>query len=247
MVRAAIAVMRPSCPPPRMASSPPGRTIACHLRRWSVPEAHSAAPDPVSDRALPGCAPRATRPAARRERRRWWREFPPPAARRWPRPALPIASVPTGTPFGICTIESSESRPFNCVAATGTPSTGTSVFAASMPGRCAAPPAPAIITRSPRSSRRFSVFEEPVRRAMRAHYPRFMRNFKRAQNLHCRRKHLVVALAAHHHAHQRLLRSCADYTRQHAYRGDSRPQCSSGTVSAGARPPRPLRSPRTAR
>ena len=29
---------------------------------------------------------------------------------------------------------------------TGTPNTGTSVFAAIMPGRCAAPPAPAIIT-----------------------------------------------------------------------------------------------------
>ena len=34
----------------------------------------------------------------------------------------------------------------------GTPRTGRVVFAASTPGRCAAPPAPPIITRSPRSS-----------------------------------------------------------------------------------------------
>jgi hypothetical protein len=33
--------------------------------------------------------------------------------------------------------------------ATGTPSTGTVVFAASMPGRCAAPPAPAMIALNP--------------------------------------------------------------------------------------------------
>src|ERR1700722_12326157 len=31
-------------------------------------------------------------------------------------PGFPIASVPTGTPLGICTIESSESIPFNIVA-----------------------------------------------------------------------------------------------------------------------------------
>ena len=36
--------------------------------------------------------------------------------------------------------------------ATGTPSTGTVVFAASIPGRWAAPPAPAMIARSPRSA-----------------------------------------------------------------------------------------------
>ena len=64
-------------------------------------------------------------------------------------PASPIARVPTGIPAGICTIESSESIPLSSVAGTGTPSTGTSVFAASMPGRCAAPPAPAMMTLKP--------------------------------------------------------------------------------------------------
>src|SRR5256714_7723361 len=44
--------------------------------------------------------------------------------------------------------ESSPPRDFDC---TGTPSTGRMVLAAVMPGRCAAPPAPAISTSSPRS------------------------------------------------------------------------------------------------
>ena len=60
-------------------------------------------------------------------------------------PASPIANVATGMPFGICTIESSESSPRRYFDGTGTPSTGTVVFAASMPGRCAAPPAPAMM------------------------------------------------------------------------------------------------------
>jgi hypothetical protein len=66
-------------------------------------------------------------------------------------PALPMASVPTGTPEGIWTIDSSESRPLSAWLWTGTPSTGSRVWAATMPGRWAAPPAPAMITAIPRS------------------------------------------------------------------------------------------------
>ena len=65
-------------------------------------------------------------------------------------PARPMASVPTGTPAGIWTMESSESSPFSVRDSTGTPSTGSGVFAAVMPGRCAAPPAAAMMTSSPR-------------------------------------------------------------------------------------------------
>ena len=54
-------------------------------------------------------------------------------------------------PAGICTIDSSESIPFNALLCTGTPSTGTAVLAASMPGKWAAPPAPAMMTRNPRA------------------------------------------------------------------------------------------------
>jgi ATP-dependent DNA helicase RecQ len=60
-------------------------------------------------------------------------------------PARPMASVPTGMPAGICTIESSESRPPSCVPI-GTPRTGLSVFEATTPARCAAPPAAATNT-----------------------------------------------------------------------------------------------------
>jgi len=65
-------------------------------------------------------------------------------------PAAPIAKVATGTPAGICTIESSESSPWRCLVGTGTPKIGSDVFAASIPGRWAAPPAPAMMQRSPR-------------------------------------------------------------------------------------------------
>jgi hypothetical protein len=64
--------------------------------------------------------------------------------------ALPIATVATGTPRGIWTIDSSESSPPRCWVGIGTPMTGRIVLAASIPGRCAAPPAPATMTRIPR-------------------------------------------------------------------------------------------------
>src|SRR5690606_24240589 len=67
-------------------------------------------------------------------------------------PGRPIASVPTGTPAGICAIDSSESMPFKAFERIGTPSTGRLVFAAVMPGRCAAPPAPAMMTSMPRDA-----------------------------------------------------------------------------------------------
>ena len=62
-----------------------------------------------------------------------------------------MAVVATGTPAGICTIDSSESSPFRARDFTGTPTTGSGVIEATMPGRCAAPPAPAMITPIPRS------------------------------------------------------------------------------------------------
>ncbi len=71
-------------------------------------------------------------------------------------PGSPIASVPTGTPAGICTIEWSKSWPCNAVVEIGTPSTGRVVKAAVMPGRCAAPPAPATITLKPASRADFA-------------------------------------------------------------------------------------------
>ncbi len=64
-------------------------------------------------------------------------------------PASPIAKVATGMPRGICTVESSESRPFRCFEGIGTPSTGSVVCAATTPARCAAPPAAAMMAFMP--------------------------------------------------------------------------------------------------
>ena len=67
-------------------------------------------------------------------------------------PALPMASVPTGIPAGIWTVDSSESIPLSALDWIGTPRTGSSVRAALTPARWAAPPAPAMMTSRPRAS-----------------------------------------------------------------------------------------------
>src|SRR6185503_14753974 len=67
-------------------------------------------------------------------------------------PASPIAKVATGTPLGIWTMERSESSPFRCRVGIGTPRTGRVVLAASIPGRWAAPPAPAMMQARPRDA-----------------------------------------------------------------------------------------------
>src|SRR5262245_23466148 len=66
--------------------------------------------------------------------------------------ALPTPTVATGTPLGIWTIDSSESMPSSTFNGIGTPMTGNGDTAARTPGRCAAPPAPAMITPIPRSA-----------------------------------------------------------------------------------------------
>src|SRR5215475_1744591 len=59
----------------------------------------------------------------------------------------------TGTPGGICAIASSASSPSATLfdERSGTPITGRSLYAATTPGSAAAMPAPAMITRTPRS------------------------------------------------------------------------------------------------
>jgi thiamine pyrophosphate-dependent acetolactate synthase large subunit-like protein len=65
-------------------------------------------------------------------------------------PFWPTGKVATGIPAGICAMDRSESRPRRDFPATGTPRTGMGVSAAAIPGRWAAPPAPAIRRRRPR-------------------------------------------------------------------------------------------------
>ena len=97
----------------------------------------------VGLRRAPGIQPRG-------QRRVRWRRMAAASSAAFTAPARPIASVPTGMPAGICTIESRLSMPLSAWHSTGTPSTGSGVQAAHMPGRCAAPPAPAMMTFSPR-------------------------------------------------------------------------------------------------
>ena len=62
--------------------------------------------------------------------------------------ALSTPTHATGTPGGICTIESSASSPSSTLIdeRSGTPITGRSVCAATTPGSAAASPAPQIST-----------------------------------------------------------------------------------------------------
>src|SRR6188768_423025 len=65
-------------------------------------------------------------------------------------PGLPIETVATGTPGGICTVDNSASIPFSAEESIGTPITGRIVCAATTPPRCAAAPAPTMNTFTPR-------------------------------------------------------------------------------------------------
>ena len=71
-------------------------------------------------------------------------------------PGLPTASVPTGTPPGICTMDNRESKPSVLQAFIGTASTGTDVIAAVTPAKWAAPPAAAMMTSMPFSVEAFT-------------------------------------------------------------------------------------------
>ena len=137
--RAAMANMRPSWPLPSTPIVAPGSD------RRGVTEA-------MSRRTSCGHARRGTPAASRAARAATCARIATASSPALAAPAAPIASVATGTPFGICTIDSSESSPLSAALCTGTPRTGSTVCAATMPGRCAAPPAPAMITSSPRAA-----------------------------------------------------------------------------------------------
>ena len=60
-----------------------------------------------------------------------------------------MPTVATGTPLGICTIETKESRPSRKLLSKGIPITGMLVNGAIIPGRCAEPLPQAITTSTP--------------------------------------------------------------------------------------------------
>ena len=132
-----------------------GLHLAEHRGLYAAPTAESArvalrrsARRWPGRRGRPGSGPRATPSAARTAPGPRSPGWPPPGARRsWrcrSRPWRPARRAASGRSTA------SESRPPRCFVVIGTPMTGRLVFAASMPGRWAAPPAPAMMTRSPR-------------------------------------------------------------------------------------------------
>ena len=119
MPRAAIAVIRPSCPPPKIP-------IVRQAKSASLSKNQRSRVDLIftdylcKDLIPPLRTPRNQLLLQRSIRRREHRNRQSPA---FIAPDAPIASVPTGTPFGICTMLSSESMPCSAVAGIGTPST----------------------------------------------------------------------------------------------------------------------------
>src|SRR6185295_741713 len=99
------------------------------------------------------------------------------------------------------TIDSSESRPLSAALCTGTPITGSTVCAATIPGRWAAPPAPAMITSMPRAARR--VLRHPGRRAMRRYDACFVRHAEVGEHLVGVAHGVPVGFRAHDHADER--------------------------------------------
>ena len=93
-------------------------------------------------------------------------------------PARPMASVPTGIPAGICTIDRSESTPRSTADSIGTPNTGNEVFAAAIPGRSSCPPSPGNDHFDPTICRIRRVIEQQVRRPVGGDHPDFVRNIQ---------------------------------------------------------------------
>ena len=122
------------------------------------------------------------------------------------RPALraPLtATVATGTPFGIWTIDSRLSRPSRWASATGTPMTGSGVTEASMPGRCAAPPAPAITHAEAAAGCLLTEGEHVARRAVGGDDPHLVGDVETLEHLDRALHHREVRRAAHHDRHDR--------------------------------------------
>ena len=117
-------------------------------------------------------------PHSWRPPRRWQRSPPArrPASGRW-RAANPGPSAPW--------------------LSTGTPSTGRVVMLATMPGRCAAPPAPAMITLRPRAAALLGIGGHAVGGAMGGDDAGLMRHAQRVQHIGGGLQGGPVGLAAH--------------------------------------------------
>ena len=94
-----------------------------------------------------------------------------------------MASVPTGTPRGICTIDSSESTPRSILLSTGTPSTGSIVIAASIPGKMRRPAGAGDQDFQAPALGLASIAKQSIGRPMRRDHLRLVRNAQLGQQL----------------------------------------------------------------
>ena len=147
--------MRPSCPPPSTPSVAPGSTIRFTAARLPAPSGVCASRNAL--RRARQLGPRRGQDGRRPAGRRSWR----PACRwpAWPPARRPASARSTAASRGRC----------SAALCTGTPSTGSMVCAATMPGRWAAPPAPAMITFRPWRLGALREFRHPRRRAVGRH------------------------------------------------------------------------------
>ena len=112
-------------------------------------------------------------------------------------PASPIASVPTGTPAGICTIDSRLSWPDSAREGTGTPNTGSVVKAAVMPGQMRRAAGAGDDDLEPFRLRALGEGDEPVGRAVGGDDPRVVADAERFERLGGAAHDRPVGLAAH--------------------------------------------------
>ena len=162
-----------------LASPPPSDQFSSAFRTSAVCLARKASSSPpASCPAAPG--------SKRQSVRRFW---------------LRDCGRGHGNPAGICTIDSSESRPFRAPRFHRTPTTGSVVIEATMPGRCAAPPAPAIITPIPRSLAvlAYSHSRSGVRWALTTRF--FKLHTERFEHRNGFGHHVIIAHRAHNNAY----------------------------------------------
>ena len=117
-------------------------------------------------------------------------------------PASPIASVPTGMPPGICTIESSESSPERALLCTGTPSTGSTVCDATMPGKCGRAAGPGNDHLQAAAFGALRILAHPVGRAMGRDDLALVRHAELREHVGRMAHRLPVGLAPHDDANE---------------------------------------------
>ena len=114
-----------------------------------------------------------------------------------------MASVPTGMPAGIWTVDSSESMPLSAFDWIGTPSTGKRVSRRAHPGEVSRPACSGDEDLESTLLGPADIFLDQAWRPMRGHYVDLVRDPERVQSLGRIGHGLPVGLRSHDDTHQR--------------------------------------------